>query len=210
MSRRLRRCMCARVPTVNGGAHAPCARLVSWGLGQVEDWFGWPPGRRRREIWWSCGRRVPTCSMTSCIILIGESRATLQDCNCAVGPVAVAEKWYGPLSLQQAVDRRGQRWKDMWERQSSIRIWAGTRLHPDLGAARLGQDLPGRAVILMPDCLYILQLPKVILAMFRGTTWRHRPFADVRKLQLKTATRHTLQAYPHSWIRELWWPSWTV
>ena len=29
----------------------------------------------------------------------------------------------------------------MWEQQSSIRIWAGTRLHPDLGAARLGQDL---------------------------------------------------------------------
>ena len=42
----------------------------------------------------------------------------------------------------------------MWEQQSSIRIWAGTRLHPDLGAARLGQDLPGRARILMLDCLF--------------------------------------------------------
>ena len=42
----------------------------------------------------------------------------------------------------------------MWEQQSSIRIWAGTRLHPDLGAARLGQDLPGPACILMLDCFY--------------------------------------------------------
>ena len=42
----------------------------------------------------------------------------------------------------------------MWEQQSSIRIWAGTRLHPDLGAARLGQDLPGPARILMLECLY--------------------------------------------------------
>ena len=41
----------------------------------------------------------------------------------------------------------------MWERQSSIRIWAGTRLHPDLGAVRLGQDLSGPARILMLDCL---------------------------------------------------------
>ena len=64
------------------------------------------------------------------------------------------EKWYGPLSWQRAINRRGQRWKDMWEQQSSIRIWAGTRLHPDLGAARLGQDLPGPARILMLDCLY--------------------------------------------------------
>ena len=52
--------------------------------------------------------------------------------DCAVRPVAVAvgrRKWYGPLSWQRVVDRRGQRWKDMWEQQSSIRIWAGTRLH---------------------------------------------------------------------------------
>ena len=41
----------------------------------------------------------------------------------------------------------------MWEQQCSIRIWAGTRLHPDLGAAR--QDLPGPARILMLDCLYL-------------------------------------------------------
>ena len=65
------------------------------------------------------------------------------------------EKWYGPLSWQRAVDRGGQRWKYMWEHQSSIRIWAGTRLHPDLGAQRLGQDLPGAARILMLDCLFI-------------------------------------------------------
>ena len=62
------------------------------------------------------------------------------------------EKWYGLLSWQRAAD---QRWKDMWEQQSSIRIWAGTRLHPDLGAARLSQDLPGPARILMLDCLFI-------------------------------------------------------
>ena len=76
----------------------------------------------------------------------------------AVRLVAVAaegEKWYGSLSWQRAVDQRGQRWKDMWEQQSSIRIWAGTRLHPDLGAARLGQDLPGPAGILMLDCLFL-------------------------------------------------------
>ena len=46
----------------------------------------------------------------------------------------------------------------MWEQQSSIRIWAGTRLHPDIGAARLGQDLPGPARILMLDCLFIYTL----------------------------------------------------
>ena len=46
----------------------------------------------------------------------------------------------------------------MWEQQSSIRIWAGTRLHPDLGAARLGQDLPGPARILMLDCLFLALL----------------------------------------------------
>ena len=45
----------------------------------------------------------------------------------------------------------------MWEQQSSIRIWAGTRLHPDRGAARLGQDLPGPARILMLDCLCLLR-----------------------------------------------------
>ena len=43
----------------------------------------------------------------------------------------------------------------MWEQQSSIRIWAGTWLHSDLGPARLGQDLPGPARILMLDCLYM-------------------------------------------------------
>ena len=45
----------------------------------------------------------------------------------------------------------------MWEQQSSIRISAGTRLHPDLGAARLGQDLPGPARILMLVCLFASQ-----------------------------------------------------
>ena len=43
----------------------------------------------------------------------------------------------------------------MWEQQSSIRIWAGTRLHTDLDAACHGQDLPGPARILMLECLYI-------------------------------------------------------
>ena len=42
----------------------------------------------------------------------------------------------------------------MSEQHSSIRIWAGTRLHLDLGAARLGQDFPGPARILMLDCLF--------------------------------------------------------
>ena len=45
--------------------------------------------------------------------------------------------------------------KGHMEQQSSIRIWAGTRLHPDLGAARLSQDLPGQARILMLDCLFL-------------------------------------------------------
>ena len=43
----------------------------------------------------------------------------------------------------------------MWEQQSSNRIWAGTRLHLDLGPVRVGQDLPGPARILMLDCLCI-------------------------------------------------------
>ena len=49
----------------------------------------------------------------------------------------------------------------MWEQQSSIRIWAGTRLHPDLGAARLGQDLHGPARILMLDCLFSAEITSI-------------------------------------------------
>ena len=46
----------------------------------------------------------------------------------------------------------------MWEQQSGIRIWAGTRLHTDLGVAHPGQDLPGPARILMLSCLFTCTL----------------------------------------------------
>ena len=65
-------------------------------------------------------------------ILIREPRARL--CSTTRLPWQWAvEKWYSLLSWQRAVDRRGQRWKGMWEQQSSIRIWARTRLHPHAG-----------------------------------------------------------------------------
>ena len=96
---------------------------------------------------------VPTCSVTSHIHFDRRIACKIVQCGPLPWQRAV-EKWYGRLSWQRAADRRGQRWKDMWEQQSSIRIWAGTRLHPDLGAARLGQDLPGPARILMLDCLF--------------------------------------------------------
>ena len=60
----------------------------------------------------------------------------------------------------------------MWEQQSSIRIWAGTRLHPDLGAARLGQDLPGPARILMLDCLFPAATP--LVEILTGPSTEHK------------------------------------
>ena len=63
----------------------------------------------------------------------------------------------------------------MWEQKSSIRIWAGTRLHPDLGATRLGKDLPGPARILMLDCLFHYLTgtlaPEIALALMRCFPW---------------------------------------
>ena len=44
--------------------------------------------------------------------------------------------------------------RGMWEQQSKPSDLGWTGLHPDLGAARLGLDLPGPARILMLDCLY--------------------------------------------------------
>ena len=64
----------------------------------------------------------------------------------------------------------------MWEQQSSIRIWAGTRLHPDLGAARLGQDLPGPGCILMLDCLYVLRMRALLV-------WARVPMLSTNTLQ---------------------------
>ena len=99
---------------------------------------------------------VPTCSVTSRIHF--DRRITCKIVQSGPLPWQQAiEKWYGPLSWQRAADRRGQRWKDMWEQQSSIRIWAGTRLHPDLGTAGLGQDLPGPSRTLMLDRQKCLQ-----------------------------------------------------
>ena len=41
----------------------------------------------------------------------------------------------------------------MWEQQSEPLDSGWTGLHPDLGAARLGLDLPGPARSLVMDCL---------------------------------------------------------
>ena len=49
----------------------------------------------------------------------------------------------------------GKKSNGMCEQQSSICIWAVTRLQPDLCAAHLGQDLPGLARILVLACLYL-------------------------------------------------------
>ena len=97
--------------------------------------------------------QLPTCSVTSRTHFDRRIACKIVQSDPLPWQRAV-EKWYAPLAWQRAVDRRGQRWKGMWEQQSSIRIWAGTSLHPNLGAARLGQDLPGPARILMLDCLY--------------------------------------------------------
>ena len=43
----------------------------------------------------------------------------------------------------------------MWEQQSKPSDLGWTGLHPDLGAARLGLDLPGPARILVLDCLFL-------------------------------------------------------
>ena len=55
----------------------------------------------------------------------------------------------------------------MCEQQSSVRIWAVTRLQPDLGAAHLGQDLPGPARILVLACLY-LKVAELCGALFNA------------------------------------------
>ena len=76
-------------------------------------------------------------------------------CSPAVAVAAGRRKVIRPVIM--ATGRRSKRSKVKGHvgQQSSIRIWAGTRLHPDLDAARLGQDLPGPARILMLDCLYL-------------------------------------------------------
>ena len=51
---------------------------------------------------------------------------------------------------QQCASCRG-----MWEQQSKPSDLGWTGLHPDLGAARLGLDLPGPARILVLDCLFL-------------------------------------------------------
>ena len=79
--------------------------------------------------------------------------------DCAVRPIAVAAvrtKVIWPVIMATGRRSKGSKGKDMWGQQSSIRIWAGTRLQPDLDAARLGQDFPGPARILMLDCLSII------------------------------------------------------
>ena len=73
----------------------------------------------------------PTCSVTSCMRFDRRIACKIVQSGPLPWQQAV-EKWNGPLSWQLAVDRRGQRWKDVWKQQSSIRIWAGTRLHPDV------------------------------------------------------------------------------
>ena len=77
--------------------------------------------------------------------------------DCAVRPVAVAaglRKVIRPVIM--ATGGRSKRSKVKGHVGTAIQhsYWAGTRLHPDLGAARLGQDLPGPARILMLDCLF--------------------------------------------------------
>ena len=100
--------------------------------------------------------------------------------DCAVRPVAVAagsRRVIRPVIMTTGRRSKRSKVKDMWEQQSSIRIWAGTRLHPNLGAACLGQDLPGPARILMLDCLL--------------TEW-FTPFYSVRILTRKVASAEPL------------------
>ena len=78
------------------------------------------------------GWKVPTCSVTSRLQFDRRIACKIVQYGLLPWQRAV-EKCYGPLSWQRAVDRRGQRWKDVWKQQSSIRIWAGTRLHPHAG-----------------------------------------------------------------------------
>ena len=53
------------------------------------------------------------------------SENQVQECAVRLVAMAVApRRVIRPLSWQQPVDRRGLRWKGMWEQQSSICIWA--------------------------------------------------------------------------------------
>ena len=109
--------------------------------------------------------------------------------NCAVRPVAVAagrRKVIRPVIM--AMDRRSERSKVKGHVGTAIQhssVWAGTRLHPDLGAPRLGQDLPGPACILMLDCLSTVRLRPCWGRLDHVDRGRPRPAGSVSFKQAK-------------------------
>ena len=72
---------------------------------------------------------------------------------------------------QQCASCRG-----MWEQQSKPSDLGWTGLHPDLGAARLGLDLPGPARILVLDCLFHASFPQRRRPMDKTIDAQNRTF----------------------------------